>query len=86
MVNYFGIGEDGRIGYKFEQRRTKRALLNKAIYGITGFCYCLMPCKPRLVVSDMIKSITTADHKASHEEQEVYCTMKERDEKNKYVP
>jgi hypothetical protein len=44
MINYFGIGEDGRIGLGFDMNRTTNRWCNKAVYGGIGTCYWLCPC------------------------------------------
>lgn len=44
MINYFGIGEDGRIGFGFDMNRTSNRCCNKSVYGAIGTCYFLCPC------------------------------------------
>jgi len=45
MINYIGLGEDGRVGYAFEQYRTSNRWINKAIYFFCGFGFCLCACR-----------------------------------------
>lgn len=44
MINYFGLGEDGRVGYGFEMHRTNNRCCNRTVYGVLGTCYFLCPC------------------------------------------
>lgn len=47
MINYFGLGEDGRIGAGFEKKRTSKRCCNKLVYGCVGLwnmcCKCKQP-------------------------------------------
>ncbi len=49
MINYFGLGEDGRIGVGFERMRTSNRCCNKAVYGLIGFCFFVGCCRGRTV-------------------------------------
>ncbi len=44
MINYFGLGEDGRVGVQFERNRTKDRCCNNMIYGIAGIFNLIFPC------------------------------------------
>jgi hypothetical protein len=45
MINYFGMGEDGRIGIEFEKNRKGNKYCNDCTYAWQGFkkliCCCL---------------------------------------------
>lgn len=43
MINYFGVGEDGRIGFAVEKRRTANRYLNKFLYFIYGVEFLCCP-------------------------------------------
>ena len=45
MINYFGLGEDGKIGMGFERRRTTTRCCNKAWYAIYGACLLISCCR-----------------------------------------
>lgn len=44
MINYFGVGDDARIGFAFERKRTGNRFCNKLVYFYEGlkkqFCCC----------------------------------------------
>lgn len=44
MINYFGLGEDGRIGAGFERNRTSSRCCNNIIYGWVGLKNCICCC------------------------------------------
>jgi Diacylglycerol kinase catalytic domain/Diacylglycerol kinase accessory domain len=44
MLNYFGIGEDGRVGVGFEMYRTNSRCCNRAVYGTVGTCLFFCNC------------------------------------------
>lgn len=57
MINYFGIGEDGRIGFAVEKRRTANRYLNKFLYffyGVEFFC-----CPRRDAIADIVDYVKT---------------------------
>lgn len=43
MINYFGIGEDGRIGFAVEKRRTANRCCNKCLYFLYGVEFIVCP-------------------------------------------
>lgn len=47
MINYSGLGEDGRVGVEFEMKRTGNKCCNDLIYGYIGvknmICCCFRP-------------------------------------------
>ena len=52
MINYFGIGEDGRLGLDFERNRTKYRWCNKAVYGWVGVKNFFNCCRGGLSISE----------------------------------
>eukprot|EP00347_Sterkiella_histriomuscorum_P013493 403364507 len=44
MINYFGLGEDGRLGLEFEKRRTGKRCCNDCCYFWVGFKSVLCGC------------------------------------------
>ena len=59
MTNYFGIGEDGRIGLGFELHRTTNRYCNKAVYFLVGCCNFFCPWTRGLTISDQIEYVKT---------------------------
>lgn len=45
MINYFGLGEDGRIGAGFEKNRTGIRCCNKCVYCWVGFVNMICKCR-----------------------------------------
>ena len=62
MINYCGLGEDGRVGVAFERRRTNSRCCNLTVYGIVGACFFLGCCRGD-TVAQQIEYIRTLDKK-----------------------
>lgn len=62
MINYFGLGEDGRLGLEFEKRRTGSKYCNDCCYICVGakavFCPC---CSRSSQISRHIENFTLLD-------------------------
>lgn len=56
MINYFGLGEDAKIGLLFERMRTNNRVCNKAAYGVAGVYYWVC-CNRGLSAYDVVESI-----------------------------
>ena len=69
MINYFGIGEDGRIGMGFEMNRTSSRCCNKAVYGLIGGCYFFCPCccSRGLTITEQIEYMRTLKKPKKHQ-------------------
>ncbi|CDW73512.1 diacylglycerol [Stylonychia lemnae] len=53
MINYFGMGEDGRIGVAFEKNRTKYRCCNNCIYCWAGFKNFLGCCRNQTIAEQI---------------------------------
>ena len=62
MINYCGLGEDGRVGVAFERYRTNSRCCNLSVYGVIGACFFLGCCRGD-TVAQQIEYIRTLDKK-----------------------
>jgi len=62
MINYFGLGEDGKIGMGFERRRTASRCCNKTWYVIYG-AYLFISCYRGNTIAENIEYMRTLDKK-----------------------
>eukprot|EP00347_Sterkiella_histriomuscorum_P014386 403361066 len=59
MINYFGLGEDGRIGAGFEKKRTSKRCCNKLVYGCVGLWNMICKCRQPPTVFNQIEYLKT---------------------------
>lgn len=72
MINYWGMGEDARIGVGkllillkvtgFEKNRTKTRCCNKVVYCCIGFCNMVCKCRRPPSVFSRIEYLRTKKH------------------------
>ena len=59
MVNYFSMGDCAKIGYEFEQNRTRSRCGNLCMYGLSGLkrlcCCCCWSQAERVPLNEQIK-------------------------------
>ena len=61
MINYMGMGEDGRIGFNVEKYRTKNRMCTKTLYCLFGAFFFLCPCTRGPTVSQHIQYVKTME-------------------------
>lgn len=62
IINYLSIGFDARVGFNFEQNRSKNRFCNKIIYGWIGFvksCFCC--CSYKTKITDVVDNFYTEE-------------------------
>ena len=59
MINYFGLGEESRVGAGFEKNRSGRRCCNKCIYCWVGFVNMICKCKGPPRIYELIDYVRT---------------------------
>ena len=61
MINYMGMGEDGRIGFNVEKVRTSNRLCTKALYFFVGAFFLFCPCTRGPTAAEHIDYVKTLE-------------------------
>jgi diacylglycerol kinase (ATP) len=62
MINYWGMGEDARVGVGFEKNRTATRCCNKVVYCWIGFVNMVCRCRRPPSVFSRIEYLKTKKH------------------------